>query len=190
MKRIALLVALLVLAVTLSGCLGLGNDFSSTNEMIAAANTDRFRAFSAGMIGCGEDEACKVGLAMAFAGGMGQQDFFRPETVRDYAQAFLPYATLGVDVFRLWGGFSGGGSGGYVVTGDNNSFSGIGNDLVADNESSLSATFSSSTSLTSSEGNRDFSLGSDAGTIDDTGIVDPVTVDDDVSTEPVTVTEN
>ena len=187
MRKIALIFAVLVMAVSLSGCIfSMPEKFTEANAQIAASNDTRLAIFGS----CGDNAACQVAVSMAFAGNMGQQQFFRPETARDYLQAFMPYATLGVDVFRLWGGFSGGGSGGYVVTGDNNSFSGIGNDLVADNESSLSATFSSSTSLTSSEGNRDFNLGSDAGTIDDTGIIDPVTVDDDISTEPVTVTEN
>ncbi len=81
------LIALLIL-VLLSAC-----SFKDTNTMIAQSNTDRFIAFTQGMNNAGT-EGARVAIAMAFAGGMGMQSFYRPETAKDYANAFLPYVSL------------------------------------------------------------------------------------------------
>jgi len=150
MKKLITLAGLLLLAA-LSGCAsyGLTSNHAEVNQMIADANTNRFKAFSEGMAACNDNAACQVGLAMGFSANLGQQAFFKPETTSDVLHAFLPYATLGVDVARLWrlAPANGDSNGGFIITGDNNQLSGIGNKLTADNESSISATFDTTSSI-------------------------------------------
>jgi hypothetical protein len=124
----------------LSGCSGLSwsptEKFTETNQMIADSNNNRLKYFADGMAACMDNAACQVALSMAFAGNLGQQQFFKPETAKDYLIAAMPYATLGADIFRFWHG-GGGGSQGMVVTGSGNNFIGVGNKTSADNGASL-----------------------------------------------------
>jgi len=142
-------ILLAILAFSLTGCFSLTSSHLETNQMIATANTERFKAFSEGMSACGGNAACQVGLAMGFSGNLGQQQFFKPETTTDLLHAFLPYATLGVDVARLWrmAPSNGDSNGGFIINGDNNQLSGIGNKLTADNQSSVSGSFISNPSV-------------------------------------------
>jgi len=149
MKKITQILSVLFLCFFLTGCLGLTSNHIETNKMIAQANTDRFKAFSEGMSACGNNAACQVGLAMGFSGNLGQQAFYKPETTTDLLHAFLPYATLGVDVARLWRStYNSGDSAGFVITGDNNQISGTANKLTADNESSVNGSFLSNPAIT------------------------------------------
>jgi hypothetical protein len=140
-----IITALCAAVLILPGCAGYGltSNHAEVNQMIADANTNRFKAFSEGMAACNDNAACQVGLAMGFSANLGQQAFFKPETTSDLLHAFLPYATLGVDVARLWrmAPTNGDSNGGFIITGDNNQLSGIGNKLTADNQSSVTGTF-------------------------------------------------
>ncbi len=78
----------IVILVTLTGC-----SFKEHNELIARSNTDRFIAFSEGIIAAPTDGA-RIAIAMAFAANLGAQRYERPETVKDYANAFMPYVSL------------------------------------------------------------------------------------------------
>lgn len=120
---------LLLLAVSmflLSGC-GIGgfsltNDMSNVNQMIADSNDNRFKAFAEGMSKCNDNAACQVGLSMAFAGGLGKQEFYKPETTADLLRAFVPYASLLTDIYKLThmdGGSTGGEASPYIK-GDGN----------------------------------------------------------------------
>jgi len=137
----------LLLVFALSGCAGLTSDHSAVNQMISEQNTQRFKAFSEGMAGCGNNAACQVGLAMGFSANLGQQALFKPETTTDLLHAFLPYATLGVDVARLWRTSYSGDAAGFVITGDNNQISGVANKLSADNQSGVNASFEATPSV-------------------------------------------
>ncbi len=74
--------------VLVAGC-----SFKETNELIARENTDRFAAFTYGMAEA-DSEGARIAIAMAFAGGMGMQKYYRQETAKDYANAFMPYVSL------------------------------------------------------------------------------------------------
>lgn len=89
--RTVLLVSLMTVA--LCSC-----SMKETNELIAQANADRFTAFTTGMNEA-TSEGARIAMAMAFAGGMGMQEFYRPETGSDYLRAGLPWATL---AFGFW----------------------------------------------------------------------------------------
>jgi len=177
-------IALLIGCLFLSGCAGLGltNDFASTNAAIAQANADKYRAYSDAMIACGGNAACQVGISLALATGAGDQKMIQPERTSEVLASFVPFASLGLQALGIfYGGVGGTGSSGFVVTGDNNSFSGIGNNMEASGGSSVEAPYSMTNSFSWSTNNRDYSLGNDAGMVNDTGIVDPVesTVTDD-----------
>ena len=141
----SLIVFLLSFVLFSSGCTGYSfrSDMGEVNKLISQANTDRFKAFSEGMAGCRDNAACQVGLAMGFSANLGQQDFYKPETTSDLLHAFLPYATLGVDVAQLWRMVptNGDSNGGFIITGDNNQLTNLGNKLTADNQSSITADF-------------------------------------------------
>ena len=67
-----------------------------------------------------------------------------------------------------------GSSGAFIVRGDNNSFSGIGNNMEASGGSTVNSPFSLSNSYSWSTNNRNYSLGGETGTVTDVGVVDPV----------------
>lgn len=66
---------------------------SDVNALIAAANVNSREAFAAAMVKAAETEspADDIAIAMAYAGGMGQQEFHRERDGVDYLNAFLPY---------------------------------------------------------------------------------------------------
>ncbi len=88
MKLIYTLLAICL--VTLSGCA----DFSEQNAMIAEGNTNKFVAFSDAMIRAAEteDSGDDIAIAMAFASGIGDHEFFRPETALDWMNWFSNFA--------------------------------------------------------------------------------------------------
>jgi len=86
MKSIA---AIAILGLALSGC-----GYKEVNQMIADSNVQRLQAYADGMKACGVNAACQVGLSMAFAGNMGQQDLIRPESVKDYVVAITPLVSV------------------------------------------------------------------------------------------------
>jgi hypothetical protein len=185
------LIAIIVSSLMLSGCAGMGmtNDFASTNTAIAEANAAKYRAYTEGMRACGNNAACQVGISMALATGAGDQKMIQPERTAEVLAAFVPFASLGLQAFDMiyGGGPNGNGSAGYVVTGDNNTFSGNGNNLESTGGSTLNSPFSSSNAFSWDQYNRTYSQGTDAGTVSDGGLTDPL---DPVvtGTDPVTVT--
>ena len=136
MKRLAMNMLLaMILPALLTACAGV----ETTNQLIADSNGQRLAAYADGMAGCGDNAACQVGLSMAFAGGLGQQQFFRPDTAVDYLRAGLPYAELGLRAYSIWGA-SGGTSGdraATIVRGDGNTLL-IGNRVSAAEQSTAS----------------------------------------------------
>jgi len=54
------------------------------NQLISTSNSTRLSAFSSSMAACGDNNGCLVGVSMAYAGGMGQQKFYRETTVLDW----------------------------------------------------------------------------------------------------------
>jgi len=177
-------IAVIVSCLALSGC---ANDFASTNAAIAQSNADKFAAYGAAMQACGANAACQVGVSMALATGAGDTKMIQPERTAEIAAAFVPFASLGLQGLGLFygGGVNGSGSAGYVVTGDNNTFSGNGNSLESTGGSTLSSPFSSSNAFSWSTNNRDYTLGEDVGTITDLGVVDV----EDTTVDTATVTE-
>lgn len=125
----------LFLALMLSSCAGV----DQTNQLIADGNAQRLQAYADGMAGCGDNAACQVGLTAAFAGGLGQQQFFKPDTAVDYLRAGLPYADILYRSYAIWGG--GGGTSGdravNYIKGDGNTLL-IGNRTSSDNGSTAS----------------------------------------------------
>lgn len=107
MKRLIATLAIIVTALALSGC-----GYREVNQMIADSNTNRLKAYADGMKACGVNAACQVGLSMAFAGDMGQQNLIRPESVKDYIVAFTPLA----QIFSQWAGGGNGANGGISVS--------------------------------------------------------------------------
>ena len=114
---------------------------------------------------------------MMFASGAGQQQFQKEDSVTDYMRAFLPYATLGVDVARLWRTTTSGDAAGFVITGDNNQISGTANKLTADNQSALTGTFDSTSSIEHLVYTQDSTQSSSNGTGSVTNVENPVTTD-------------
>lgn len=190
-KTVVAFFAIGLMVGTLSGC---ANQFLETNQLIADANATRLAAYGDAMHACGANAACQVGVSMAYATGAGEQKYVQPERTSEILSAYVPLASLGLQAFGMFygGGIAGTGSSGFVVTGDNNTFSGIGNAIEASGGSNIESPFSSSNNFSWSTGNRDYSLGGSAGTIDDTGIVDtyPDETLDAGSGETVTVTED
>lgn len=129
------LLPLLFAVFLLSSCAGV----DQTNQLIADGNAQRLQAYADGMAGCGDNAACQVGLTAAFAGGLGQQQFFKPDTAVDYLRAGLPYMDILYRSYAIWG-TSGGTSGDRAVNyikGDGNTLL-IGNRTSGDNGSTAS----------------------------------------------------
>jgi hypothetical protein len=93
MRRLLLVLSLATLLV-LGGCAS----HEETNMLIAQANTDRYTAFTKGM-NSATTEGARIAIAMSYASGMGMQEFFRPETARDYMVAGIPYISLAMGLF-------------------------------------------------------------------------------------------
>jgi hypothetical protein len=93
MRRLLLVMSLATL-LTLGGCAS----HKETNLLIAQANTDRYIAFTEGMNGA-TTEGARIAIAMSYASGMGMQEFFRPETAKDYMVAGIPYISLAMGLF-------------------------------------------------------------------------------------------
>lgn len=172
----------------LSGC---AQDFRELNTAIAEKNNERLAKYGDAMKACGVNAACQVGVSMAYASGAGDQKFIQPERTSEILSSVVPLASLGLQAFGMFygGGPNGTGSAGYVVTGDNNTFSGVGNALEASGGSSVNAPFSSSNAFSWSTNNRDYSLGGTAGTVTDPGIVDVYPDEATTDTGTVTVTD-
>lgn len=181
MKRI---LAVIISSLMLSGCAGITNDFASTNAAIAQANTDRYRAMTEAVIACGSNAACQVAVSLSFATNAGQQKMIEPERTAEVLGAFVPFASLGLQAFDMFygGGPTGGQAGAFVITGDNNSLSGIGNNNEASGGSTVTSPYSLSNTFSYDMYNREYTLGNPVGTIIDEGIVDP-------ASDPVTVTD-
>jgi hypothetical protein len=165
MMKIALL--LIVSLSLLPGCA----DINDTNKLIAEANVDRLSKYADGMVACGDNAACQVGVSAAYFSGAGQQNFFRPDTAVDYLRAGLPYAELGTRWYQLFLGSAGtsGDRSSIYVKGDGNSFN-LGNDLSAAYGSSLTVDWSNQSVKTNSLYNRSYTLGADRGTVADDGV--------------------
>jgi hypothetical protein len=104
MKSIA---AIAILGLALSGC-----GYKEVNQMIADSNVQRLQAYADGMKACGVNAACQVGLSMAFAGNMGQQDLIRPESAKDYIVTITPL----VSILSQWAGGGNGANGGVSIS--------------------------------------------------------------------------
>jgi hypothetical protein len=75
-----------------------GCGYKEFNSTIAQQNTERFKAFTEGMTKS-DNPGAQVGIAMAFASGMGQTPLAKPETARDYLKTFLPYISTFYTMF-------------------------------------------------------------------------------------------
>lgn len=186
MKKYYAIFALLS-AGPLSGCAG--NQFLETNQLIADSNATRLAAYGDAMAACGDNAGCLVGVSMAYASKAGDTDFVQPERTAEIIGAWVPIASLGLQAWSVFynGGVSGTGSSGFVVTGDNNTFSGVGNALEASGGSTLEAPFSSTNTFSWSTGNRDYSIGGTAGEITGDGLTDTYVDDATESTDTGTV---
>lgn len=163
------IILILMVSLVIQGC-SLKSDMTEVNQLISQANTERFKAFAEGMTGCGDNAACQVGLSMAFSANLGQQAFYKPETTSDLLKAALPYTSVVADLVRIWHYSSGDGdsNGGFIVTGDNNQFIGVGNKLSADNESSIDSTLATISAQTSEEAMEGETVeGAEEGTIEE-----------------------
>ena len=140
MKRIISVVPL-ILALLLTGCVSLTgqNSIDRTNDMIIEANRYRLESYGNAMVACGDNAACQVGVSLAFAGNLGQQQLYRHETVLDWMRELRMWIDpIDRIVARVDGG------GGYsgdraanVVRGDGNVIL-VGNRASADNGSTAS----------------------------------------------------
>jgi len=75
----------------LSGCAAQ----EGVNNLIADSNSRRYEAFTKGMVSA-QTEGARIAIAMGFAGGLGQQTFFRERDGVDYLNGFLPYFSFAV----------------------------------------------------------------------------------------------
>ena len=153
MKRIISVVPL-ILALLLTGCANVDN----TNRLIADANRDRAKAYADGMAACGTNAACQVGLTALVAGGLGQQQFIKPDTAIDWLREGRMWLDpVGRIVDRVVGasGTSGDHAGSHV-RGDGNTIL-IGNRSSADQQSVASFLLNPSyTRSYDGGGNRDY----------------------------------
>lgn len=167
MNRIFGWMLLAVLAMSMSGC---ANDMSSVNALIAQTNVQRQVAYGAAMKACGENAACQVGVSMSFAGNMGQQQFFKPETAKDYLEAGLPYVGIVSQMYMVGKGKSGGSNtGGTTVVGDHNVMMDMNNEKHATDNSQIADSNSGSSERLIDMLNRTYSMGTPAG---DTSMTD------------------
>jgi hypothetical protein len=154
MKAIYQLFFLLFVGVMLSGCGAIGGtgflqDNSQVNQLIAQSDENMLKALAEGLVACGENEGCKIALSSAYFSQIGQRKFFKPESVSDILMAGSRYIPLVDEAIRLWANssYGAGSNGGLVLVGDNNQVSNLGNRTTADNQSSLTGTFDTSSSI-------------------------------------------
>jgi len=114
------LIAAFFLLFGLSGCVELTGNISKTNKQIATSNENNLKAFSAAMAACDGEQGCLVGVAMAFAGGLGRQSFYRPDTVLDWIRALNQPLDTVLRYTAKQGDGSGGAAGSLVLKGDQN----------------------------------------------------------------------
>ena len=138
MKHLLVILSLLLL----SSCA----THTATNELIAKANTNRLKEFASGVAACNDNAACQVAVSMAFAGNMGQQPYFREDSPLDYVKASGFILGPAVDILRLYKTTTSGDAAGVVIAGDNNQIVGM-NKLTADNQSTLTGTFDTTSSI-------------------------------------------
>lgn len=83
--------AVSVVCVIITGCAQ-----KEVNKLIAEQNVNSRAAFAAAMVAAAStpSQADDVAIAMAYAGGMGQQQLFRERDGVDYLSAFMPYFNL------------------------------------------------------------------------------------------------
>jgi len=126
--------------VMLSGCISTAQfspveKFDQENQSIMQMNNDRFKAYADGIAAC-QSEGCRIAIAMAYAGNLGQQQLFKPQTWLEYLGLLLPYGDRALD--RLYGG-SGGGQGITINRSSDFSISGSGNKQEAESGGMLTA---------------------------------------------------
>ena len=168
MKNILpLIIAALLLSAVPVNAGWFTDDFATTNQMIIDANANNRRYYADGMAACNGNAACQVGITSAYFSMAGQQQLIKPETLVDVLRAFLPYADLGVGLIRTYRSGTNGDSSGFLVTGNGNTFMGVGNKTSADNGSSASTSISAEYARAEDHNNRTYSLGGDKGGISD-----------------------
>ena len=114
----------------------------------------------------------------------------QPERTAEVLAAFVPFASLGLQAFDMFygGAVSGGQAGAFIISGDNNSLSGIGNNNEASGGSTVTSPYSLSNTFSWSTNNKDYSLGAGYdGTVVDSGVTGETT--ESTGTDPVTVTD-
>lgn len=94
-KAVLLLMSLMTL-LSVTGC-----SYKETNEMIATANTEKFIAFSTAM-NSATTEGARIAISMAYAGQLGDQKLFKPQSALEYMRASVPWARLMID---FWGDY-------------------------------------------------------------------------------------
>ena len=78
-----------IVILMLSSC----SQHTETNQMIAESNSAMFTAFGDSMAKQ-TTEGGRMAVGLLYGIGAGRQSFYREDTVVDYANAFLPYASL------------------------------------------------------------------------------------------------
>lgn len=178
----------LLLALSLAGCA----DYKDLNQMIDSGNTNRLKVFGEALAKCGDNQACSGMLGMAFASGMGQQQFIKPQTALDWAVAMSPYANTLLEAYKIYEGGVGSGMGGITVSDSTGvSISGVGVEMTSTGDGGVTGTFTPSQSMSWANNNKNYNLGADTssgGTVTDTGVVDlaePVVTGGTVTTPDV-----
>ncbi len=179
-------IAVAVVGLMLSGCalLGQPNEFIETNRMILSANATSKQAFAAALAVCKGEPGCLVGVSMAYATNIGDRDLVQPERTSEIMKNTVPFVSLALQAVDLfYGGIGSGSNGAYVIKGDNNTISGVGNYNESSGGSTTNAEVSSSNTFSwSADNNQDASH--------DNAYADPgVVATDTTSTDPVIVTD-
>jgi len=114
-------IALGLMAMSLTGCIqGLTGNIGETNKHIATSNENMFKGFASAVQAC-KTESCVTAIGMAFAGGMGRQQFMRPDTLLDWIRALnQPLDTLLRYTDRRGQEGGGGATGSLVLKGNQN----------------------------------------------------------------------
>lgn len=166
----------MILLIT-SGC---ANDMSSVNALIAQSNAERPKAFASAMAACKGEQGCLVGVSMAYAGNIGQQAYFKPETAKDYLEAGLPYAGILSQMYMIGKGRSGGSNtGGITIVGDHNVLMDMNNEKTATDNSSIVDSNTGSSERLIDMMNRKYNLGTTdgSGSLTDGGVAyEPIVV--------------
>jgi hypothetical protein len=165
---------LLFFVMALSSCA----THTQTNQLIADANAARYKVYVDGMVAAKGDAVAQMGITTAFFAGVGQQPYYREDSPLDYVKASGFILGPVVDVLRLYHTYSGGsGNGGVNVIGDNNQLIGW-NRLTADNQSTLTGTLDTTSSIEHLVYTQDGTKSSSNGTGSVENVENPVTTDD------------